>query len=87
MKSQKKQIRYCFMVLQIRFHGINLGTLHVEIHKEVLPAELGGTEPPYNNQYWAREITGDENFSFSDKHIYWPNTSQIVYVETFYNKK
>ncbi|KAH3752753.1 clavesin-2-like [Dreissena polymorpha] len=62
---------------KIRFHGINLGTLHEEIHKEVLPAELGGHMPPYNNQYWARELTGDANFTFSDKHIYWPNLSQL----------
>ena len=27
-------------------HGINLGTLHNSIHKEVLPAELGGTYLP-----------------------------------------
>ncbi|KAK3581632.1 hypothetical protein CHS0354_018810 [Potamilus streckersoni] len=58
---------------KIHFHGINLGTLHNFIHKEVLPAELGGTEPPYNNQYWAKELIGDESFSFSDKHIYWPD--------------
>jgi len=64
--------------LQIHFHGINLGTLHAKIHKEVLPAELGGMEPPYNNQSWARQLTGDENFSFSDKHIYWPNQTQIT---------
>lgn len=69
-----------FVFFQIHFHGINLGTLHAMIHKEVLPAELGGMEPPYNNQSWATQLTGDENFSFSDKHIYWPNQSQIKLV-------
>ncbi|CAI9740231.1 clavesin-2-like isoform X2 [Octopus vulgaris] len=58
---------------KIFMHGINLTTLHQHIHKEVLPAELGGLEPPYNNQYWAKQLVGDENFSFGDKHIYWPN--------------
>lgn len=69
-----------FVFFKIHFHGINLGTLHAMIHKEVLPAELGGMEPPYNNQSWATQLTGDENFSFSDKHIYWPNQSQIKLV-------
>lgn len=69
-----------FVFFQIHFHGINLGTLHAMIHKEVLPAELGGMEPPYNNQSWATQLTGDDNFSFSDKHIYWPNQSQIKLV-------
>lgn len=55
-------------------HGINLGLLHTHIHKEVLPAELGGTLPPYNNMYWAKELVGDEMFSFGDKQIYWPGT-------------
>ncbi|XP_060594965.1 clavesin-2-like [Ruditapes philippinarum] len=75
---------------KIHFHGINLGTLHNEIHKEALPAELGGTQPPYNNQYWAKQLIGDENFSFSDKHIYWPNQTQIrarskSFPSSFYN--
>ncbi|WAR16131.1 CLVS2-like protein [Mya arenaria] len=43
----------------IRFHGINLGTLHTEIHKEVLPAELGGSEPPYNNQSRSKSFPAD----------------------------
>ncbi|KAL5014873.1 hypothetical protein ScPMuIL_009143 [Solemya velum] len=49
---------------KIFMHGINLGILHEHIHKEVLPAELGGVEPPYNNQYWAKQLIGDESFSF-----------------------
>ncbi|CAC5366816.1 Clavesin-2,Clavesin-1 [Mytilus coruscus] len=58
---------------RIHMHGINLGTLHNYIHKEVLPAELGGTLPPYNNLIWAKELIGDESFSFGDKQIYWPD--------------
>ncbi|XP_064597766.1 clavesin-2-like [Liolophura sinensis] len=58
---------------KILMHGINVATLHSHIHKEILPAELGGTEPPYNNLSWAKQLIGDETFSFGDKHIYWPN--------------
>ena len=64
-------------------HGINLGTLHNSIHKEVLPAELGGTLPPYNNLYWAKQLIGDETFSFGDKQIYWPDycfSFKLLYV-------
>lgn len=56
-------------------HGINLGLLHQFISKEVLPAELGGTLPEHNITSWAKELVGDENFSFGDKHIYWPDRS------------
>ncbi|XP_067667825.1 clavesin-2-like [Haliotis asinina] len=62
---------------KIQMHGINLTTLHQHINKDILPAELGGTQPPYNNQSWAKELIGDENFSFGDQHIYWPNSSQL----------
>ncbi|XP_021376060.1 clavesin-2-like isoform X1 [Mizuhopecten yessoensis] len=71
---------------KIHMHGINLGTLHVHIHKEVLPAELGGTLPPYNNLLWAKELIGDESFSFGDKQIYWPghgSKSRAVRSESF----
>ncbi|XP_062576140.1 clavesin-2-like [Saccostrea cucullata] len=57
---------------KIHMHGINLGTLHNFIHKEALPAELGGTLPEHNIMNWAAELIGDESFSFGDKHIYWP---------------
>ncbi|ESO85290.1 hypothetical protein LOTGIDRAFT_179489 [Lottia gigantea] len=62
---------------KIVMHGINLTTLHQHISKEVLPAELGGMQPPYNNQSWARQLIGDESFSFGDQHIYWPNITQL----------
>ncbi|XP_022319792.1 clavesin-2-like [Crassostrea virginica] len=58
---------------KIQMHGINLGLLHKYISKDVLPAELGGTLPEHNITSWAKELVGDENFSFGDKHIYWPN--------------
>lgn len=58
---------------KIHMHGINLGLLHQFISKEVLPAELGGTLPEHNITSWAKELVGDENFSFGDKHIYWPD--------------
>ncbi|XP_030751279.1 clavesin-1-like [Sitophilus oryzae] len=29
-------------------HGNNLSTLHEEVHKDILPAELGGEKPSYN---------------------------------------
>jgi len=65
-------------------HGINLGTLHVHIHKEVLPAELGGTLPPYNNLLWAKQLIGDESFSFGDKQIYWPgHCAKYVHIVKF----
>ncbi|KAK3088715.1 hypothetical protein FSP39_022936 [Pinctada imbricata] len=58
---------------RIHMHGINVGTLHFHIHKEILPTELGGTLPPYNNLQWAEQLIGDETFSFGDKQIYWPD--------------
>ncbi|XP_048781095.2 clavesin-2-like isoform X2 [Ostrea edulis] len=41
--------------------------------KEALPAELGGTLPEHNIMTWAKELIGDESFSFGDKQIYWPD--------------
>lgn len=58
---------------KIIMHGINLTTLHQQVRKEALPAELGGTQAPYNNQSWARTLLGDETFSFGHQHIYWPS--------------
>ncbi|XP_013418372.1 clavesin-2 [Lingula anatina] len=57
---------------KIHLHGNNLGTLHNYIHKEVLPAELGGLIPPYNTESWAKELIGDEIFSYGESHIFWP---------------
>lgn len=57
---------------KIFMHGNNLTTLHSHIHREILPAELGGSGPPYNNEYWAKQLIGDESFSYSDKQIFWP---------------
>ncbi|KAL8578429.1 hypothetical protein ACOMHN_014928 [Nucella lapillus] len=58
---------------KIVMHGINLMTLHQQVRKEALPAELGGTQAPYNNQSWAHTLLGDETFSFGHRHIYWPS--------------
>lgn len=63
------------ILMQILMHGINLTTLHQQVRKEALPAELGGTQAPYNNQSWARNLLGDETFSFGHQHIYWPSRS------------
>ncbi|KAJ8322286.1 hypothetical protein KUTeg_000757 [Tegillarca granosa] len=68
---------------KIYMHGINLGTLHIHIHKEVLPAELGGMQPPYNIESWARELIGDESFSFGDKQIYWPDHCIVTRSKSF----
>ncbi|XP_023223722.1 clavesin-2-like [Centruroides sculpturatus] len=62
--------------LQIFMHGNNMTTLHSHIHRDILPAELGGSGPPYNNEFWAKQLIGDENFSFSDKHIFWPRHNE-----------
>ncbi|XP_071804672.1 clavesin-1-like [Asterias amurensis] len=43
---------------KIYLHGNNLSTLHARIHKEMLPAELGGTNPPYNHYSWAKTLIG-----------------------------
>ena len=63
------------LLLQIVLHGINLMTLHQQVRKEALPAELGGTQAPYNNQSWAQQLLGDETFSFGHQQIYWPTKS------------
>ncbi|XP_067145251.1 clavesin-2-like [Centruroides vittatus] len=61
---------------KIFMHGNNMTTLHSHIHRDILPAELGGSGPPYNNEFWAKQLIGDENFSFSDKHIFWPRHNE-----------
>lgn len=61
---------------KIFMHGNNLTTLHAHIHREVLPAELGGSGPPYNNEYWAKQLIGDESFSYSDQQIFWPRHNE-----------
>ncbi|XP_038052128.1 clavesin-2-like [Patiria miniata] len=43
---------------KIYLHGNNLSTLHAKIHKEMLPSELGGTNPPYNHFSWAKKLIG-----------------------------
>jgi len=58
---------------RIFMHGNNLTGLHHQIHKDILPAELGGSAPPYNNASWAQQLVGDDSsFAFSDKQIFWP---------------
>jgi hypothetical protein len=60
---------------KVHMHGINLTTLHSYIHYDILPADLGGSAPPYHMQSWAKLLIGDESFSFGEKHIYWPDHS------------
>lgn len=56
-------------------HGNNVGTLFNHIHKESLPAELGGNAPPYNTKYWAEQLIGDGSFSFGQSQIFWPGSA------------
>ncbi|XP_076306745.1 clavesin-2-like isoform X2 [Tachypleus tridentatus] len=56
---------------KIFMHGNNMTTLHSHIHRDILPAELGGLGPPYHYQSWAMQLVG-EPFSFSDRNIFWP---------------
>lgn len=42
--------------LQIFMHGNNLNSLHLLIHPEILPSELGGMMPPYDMGTWARTL-------------------------------
>ena len=65
----------CF---QIHLHGNNMTTLHAFLHQDMLPAELGGSGPPYHMQTWAKELIGDEIFSFGENHIYWPDHSSGI---------
>ncbi|CAH1776262.1 unnamed protein product [Owenia fusiformis] len=58
---------------KVIMHGNNMTTLHHQVPIEILPAELGGSQPPYNTESWAKQLIGDENFSFGDKQIYWPD--------------
>jgi hypothetical protein len=46
--------------------------------RDILPAELGGSAPPYNNASWAQQLIGDDtSFAFSDKHIFWPKDGGV----------
>ena len=46
--------------------------------RDILPAELGGSAPPYNNASWAQQLVGDDSsFAFSDKQIFWPKDGGV----------
>lgn len=41
---------------RIFVHGNNLSTLHEHVHKDVLPAEMGGEEPSYNPETFIESL-------------------------------
>lgn len=41
---------------RIYVHGNNLSTLHEFVHKDILPAELGGERPSYNPDVWLKML-------------------------------
>ncbi|XP_045475914.1 clavesin-1-like isoform X1 [Harmonia axyridis] len=41
---------------RIYMHGNNLSVLHEHVHKDVLPAELGGERPSYNPEQWLKTV-------------------------------
>lgn len=41
---------------RIFVHGNNLSTLHEHVHKDVLPAEMGGEEPSYNPETFIETL-------------------------------
>lgn len=41
---------------RIFVHGNNLSTLHEHVHKDVLPAEMGGEEPSYNPELFIESL-------------------------------
>lgn len=45
-------------------------TLHHHIAKDILPAELGGSGPPYNTEMWANLLLENEAFNFPDNHTW-----------------
>jgi hypothetical protein len=59
--------------LQFYMHGNNLTTLHAHIHRDALPADQGGSAPPYNTESWAKVLVGDDQFSYGQNHIFWPD--------------
>ncbi|XP_044252314.1 clavesin-2-like [Tribolium madens] len=44
---------------RIFVHGNNLSTLHDYVHKDILPAELGGEQPSYNPEIWIKTLRGE----------------------------
>ena len=48
----------CFLLLytQIFSHGNNLSSLHQILSREVLPAELGGEQGPYQSSPWMANL-------------------------------
>ncbi|XP_047107409.1 clavesin-2-like isoform X2 [Schistocerca piceifrons] len=46
---------------QIYLHGNNMSTLHECIARDVLPAELGGEGPSYNQLSWADKVLETED--------------------------
>lgn len=48
--------------MQIHLHGKSLESLHKYIPKEALPSEYGGTQGPFDNSSWKREILNDREY-------------------------
>ncbi|KAK9885395.1 hypothetical protein WA026_010890 [Henosepilachna vigintioctopunctata] len=41
---------------RIYVHGNNMSVLHEHVHKDILPADLGGEKPSYNPEQWLKMI-------------------------------
>ncbi|EDS28629.1 conserved hypothetical protein [Culex quinquefasciatus] len=54
---------------RIHLHGHNLNSLHKYISKDFLPAEYGGTLPPFDNTEWRTAILENEQY-FVDLESY-----------------
>lgn len=47
-----------WFLFQIHLHGNNLALLYRHVQPDILPAELGGNQPPYHIQSWLTHMTG-----------------------------
>ncbi|XP_019869347.2 clavesin-2 isoform X2 [Aethina tumida] len=41
-------------------HGNNLSTLHEHVHRDILPAEMGGEQPSYNPRSWLDTLLSNK---------------------------
>lgn len=47
---------------QIHLHGNDLNSLHKHIPQDILPAEYGGTLPPFDNTQWRQRILNNQEY-------------------------
>lgn len=51
-------IPFLYVFVQIKFFGDDMSPLYEEIDPELLPEELGGSQPPFNSEHTIAFVEG-----------------------------